>query len=69
MRLNPDVIETHDVEQREEGLDMVGIYRTVLRVIAHLEETDYTEQNSRQDEVYHHPDLPDPASSVTNSQG
>jgi hypothetical protein len=66
---NPDAGEEYDTEQRERGINMVGIYRTVLRVIAHLEETDYTGQNSRQAEVLKHRDLPDPASSVTNSQG
>ncbi len=65
----PDTAEAHDEEQREEGIDMVGIYRAILRAIAHLDERDYTEQDSRQADVLQHLDLPDPASSVDNSQG
>jgi hypothetical protein len=56
-------------EQPERQIDLVSIYRTVLRVVAHLEESDYNGENSRQAEVRHHPDLPDPASRADNSQG
>ena len=66
---NPDAAEVHDEAQREEGPDMVGIYRAILRAIAHLDERDYTDQNSRQADVLEHLDLPDPASSDSNSQG
>ncbi len=69
MHPNPDAADTHDEEQREESVDMVSIYRAVLRAIAHLDERDYTEQNSRQADVLKHLDLPDPASSDGNSQG
>ncbi len=55
--------------QANHGIDMVSIYRAVLRVVAHLEESDYTGENSRQDEVLKHDDLPDPASRKGNSQG
>lgn len=44
-------------------------YRSLLRIIARLDEKQYTEGMLRQTEVYHHPDLADPASVVTTSQG
>lgn len=55
--------------QSERQIDLVSIYRTVLRVVAHLEESDYNGENSRQAEVVVHNDLPDPASRADNSQG
>ncbi len=50
-----------------EGIDIVAIYRTVLRALVHLEQKDYTED--RQADVLIHDDLPDPASAEDSSQG
>ncbi len=69
MHLNPDVVQEETQEQTQHGIDMVSIYRSVLRVVARLEESDYTGQNTRQDDVVVHDDLPDPASREHNSQG
>jgi hypothetical protein len=69
MQANLEAERTHTQEQPEYQIDLVSIYRTVLRVVAHLEQSDYTGQNSRQAEVRQHPDLPDPASRTDNSQG
>lgn len=65
-------LETEQIQaqaQPEPQIDLVSLYRIVLRVLARLEENDYTEENLRQVEVLAHDDLPDPASRVGNSQG
>lgn len=54
---------------QEEEIDMVGIYRTILRVVAHLEKSEYNGGNERQAEVLQHDDLPNPASADGISQG
>ncbi len=65
--------DPHRFDQQEsqlppgEGIDMVAIYRTVLRALVHLEEKDYTED--RQADVLIHDDLPDPASANDTPQG
>lgn len=61
IRVNPD--------GEGEPLDWVSICRVLLRVVAFLEESDYTEPHTRQIEVLAHPDLPDPASESSTSQG
>ncbi len=65
--------DPHRFDQQEsqqpprEGIDMVAIYRTVLRALVHLEGKDYTEH--RQADVVVHDDLPDPASAKDTLQG
>ncbi len=69
MQPNREAKQEQSQEQPERQIDLVSIYRTVLRVVAHLEKSDYNGGNSRQAEVLKHADLPDPASRVDNSQG
>jgi hypothetical protein len=69
MQPNLEAEQLHSQEQPERQIDLVSIYRTVLRVVAHLEGSDYNGEKLRQAEVYHHSDLPDPASRADNSQG
>jgi hypothetical protein len=54
-----------------DGINLLSVYRSILRIVARLEESEYTEGNSllRQTEVLEHSDLADPASDVTTSQG
>lgn len=69
MQPNLEAERTQSQEQPERQIDLVSIYRTVLRVVAHLDGSDYNGEELRQAEVSHHSDLPDPASRVDNSQG
>ncbi len=69
MHLSPDAVQEEAQEQSRSGIDMVSVCRAVLRVVARLEESGYTGQNTRQDDVVEHDDLPDPASRDDNSQG
>ena len=50
-------------ETKPSGVDMVAISRILLRILAHLEEVEYTESHiERQIDVWGHDDPPDPAS-------
>ncbi len=66
---SPDAVQPLDQEQLEEGIDMLGACRAILRVLVHLENEEYTSDQLRQAEVLAHDDLPDPASDVSTSQG
>ena len=63
-----------DEESNPDEINMVSVYRSVLDIIAHLQETQYSETTStelseQQADVRQHNDLPDPASDVDTSQG
>jgi hypothetical protein len=65
-----DTLEPPETEKANtEGINLVAAYRALLRAFAHLESSEYTSENDQQADVYHHDDLPDPASEVTTSQG
>ncbi|MBZ0277326.1 MAG: hypothetical protein K8I60_14370 [Anaerolineae bacterium] len=53
------------------GINLLGVYRSMLRIVACLDETRYTGSNPllRQTEVVEHSDLADPASAVDTSLG
>ncbi len=51
-----------------DGIDMVVVYRAVLRALVCLDEAEYTEKQLRQDDVVVHDGLPDPASASDISQ-
>ncbi len=66
----PETLE----EPKDDGINLVNISKTLLHIVAQLHEKQYTGSRSteivlRQAEVYHHSDLPDPASDVTTTQG
>lgn len=52
-------------------MNLESVYRSLLRIVARLDENEYTESNSllRQTEVRKHSDLADPASADDTSQG
>ena len=52
-----------------EGINLVAAYQTILRTLARLESEEYTSGNEQQADVYHHTDLPDPASDNSTRQG
>lgn len=66
----PETLE----KPKDDGINLVKISKTLLHIVAQLREKQYTDSRSteivlRQAEVYHHSDLPDPASDVTTTQG
>ena len=61
-------------KQLNNNMNLVDVSRTLLRIVAHLQETQYTEVTStklseQQAEVVVHNDLPNPASERNSSQG
>jgi hypothetical protein len=61
-------------ESNPDEVNMVSVYRSVLEIVAHLQETQYSEATStelseQQAEVVVHNDLPNPASERDSSQG
>lgn len=47
-----------------EGIDMAALCRTLARVLAQLDEGEYTQEHKQQDTVSKHDVLPDPASEL-----
>ena len=61
-------------KQLNNGTNLLDVSRTLLRIVARLPKTEYSEHKSnghirRQAEVRQHSDLPDPASERSTSQG
>ena|GEM_PF-1684019 len=54
-----------------DGINLLSLYRSMLRIVARLDESEYTEGNSllRQIEVRKHSNLADPASDEVTLQG
>ena len=57
----------------EDGIDLVAASGIILRVIADWQQSEYTEdsstENGRQAEVLEYPDLSNPASGISTTQG
>jgi hypothetical protein len=54
---------------QENGIDLVAVYRQLIRIVARLESTPYTDENKRQTDERELDDLADPASDRDTSQG
>jgi hypothetical protein len=76
--LKPERLSDEQPHTENDGINLLSVYRSMLRIVSLLDskvarpgESEYTEGNSllRQTEVFHHPDLADPASGVDTSQG
>ncbi|MCI0550386.1 MAG: hypothetical protein L0287_05490 [Anaerolineae bacterium] len=71
MKAEPTIHEAIPQLNTEQGMNLEAVYRSLLRIVARLDENEYTESNSllRQTEVRKHSDLADPASDGGTSQG
>ncbi len=70
MQPDQETIEQPEEPMKQaEGIDLLTAYRTVLRVLAHLQSEEYTLDNEWQADVVVHDDLPDPASEYRTRQG
>lgn len=69
--MKPERLSNEQPHTEPDGINLLSVYRSMLRIVARLGESEYTEGNSllRQTEVYHHSDLADPASARDTSQG
>lgn len=69
-------LETERIQDKQpnNGTNLLDVSRTLLRIVAHLRETQYSEATStelseQQAKVRQHNDLPDPTSGCNTSQG
>jgi hypothetical protein len=69
--LKPERLSDEQPHTENDGINLLSLYRSMLRIVARLGENEYTEGNSllRQTEVVEHSNLADPASAVDTSQG
>ncbi|MBK8030434.1 MAG: hypothetical protein IPK17_13210 [Chloroflexi bacterium] len=71
MKAEPTSHEATLQLNNEQGMNLESVYRSLLRIVARLDENEYTEGNSllRQTTEVVLDDLADPASDVGTSQG
>jgi hypothetical protein len=69
--LKPERLSDEQPHTEPDGINLLSVYRSMLRIVARLGESEYTESNSllRQTEVVEHSNLADPASDGTTLQG
>jgi len=71
LETEPTANEVNPQLNSEQGMNLESVYRSLLRIVARLDENEYTECNSllRQTTEVVLDDLADPASDVDTSQG
>jgi hypothetical protein len=71
LKAKPIAHEATPQLNNEQGLNLESVYRSLLRIVARLDENEYTEDNSllRQTTEVVLDDLADPASASDTSQG
>jgi hypothetical protein len=69
--LKPERLSDEQPHTETDGINLLSLYRSMLRIVARLDESEYTEGNSllRQTEVVEHSNLADPASADDTMQG
>jgi hypothetical protein len=71
LKAEPTAYENPPQLNNEQGMNLVSVYRSLLRIVARLDESEYTEGNSllRQTTEVVLDDLADPASVDTTVPG
>ena len=71
MKAEPNDNPSNSQLNTGQGINLETVYRSLLRIVARLDESEYTEGNSllRQTTEVVLDDLADPASDVSTSQG
>lgn len=70
MTLKQPSIQTLDAPPGDaEPINLLGVYRSLLRIVARLDDQEYTDGNSRQTAGYQPDDPAHPASGRSTSQG
>ena len=66
----PDRLSSDTLSSEKDGINLLGVYRSLLRIVARLEESQYTESNSfmGQTEVVEDSDLANPARDHNTTQ-
>ena len=69
MKAEPTTHEANPQLNTQQGVNLETVYRSLLRIIARLDEKQYTEDVLRKTTEVVLDDLADPASDVNTSQG
>ncbi len=66
----PEHLSNGSDSVENEGVNLLGVYRSLLRIVARLDESQYTESNSfmGQTEVVEDSDLANPARGINTTQ-
>lgn len=69
--MKPERLSDEQPHTENDSINLLSVYRSMLRIVARLGESEYTESNSllRQTEVVEHSSLADPASDSSTVQG
>lgn len=69
--MKPERLSDEQPHTESDGINLLSLYRSMLRIVARLDESEYTEGNSllRQTTEVVLDDLADPASANDTSQG
>lgn len=69
--MKPERLSDEPPHTENDSINLLFVYRSMLRIVARLGESEYTESNSllRQTEVVEHSNLADPASEKSTVQG
>lgn len=69
--MKPERLSDEQPHTESDGINLLSVYRSMLRIVARLGENEYTEGNSllRQTEVVEHSNLANPASDNSTVQG
>ncbi|MDX2139382.1 MAG: hypothetical protein SF123_14960 [Chloroflexota bacterium] len=69
--MKPERLSDEQPHTENDGINLLSVYRSMLRIVARLGESEYTESNSllRQTEVVEHSNLANPASADDTVQG
>lgn len=69
--MKPERLSDEQPHTENDSINLLSVYRSMLRIVARLGESEYTESNSllRQTEVVEHSNLADPASEKSTVQG
>jgi len=65
----PTISPEPSAPTNENAIDLVAVYRQLIRIVARLESTPYTDENKRQTNEVELDDLANPASDNDTSQG
>jgi len=68
-RLKADIREQEDQLNNQPGVNLETVYRSLLKIVARLGETPYTDTMLRQNAERELDDLADPASEIDTTQG
>ena len=70
-KMEADSIHNEQQNNEKDGINLLAVYRIMLRIVAKLEKSEYADKQlfEHQTEVYQHSDLANPASETDTPPG